>query len=1366
MLRLFEVRRSRRRGRTRSALPPISSAVETLESRTLLSGHATDGGHFHAVFAPGTSDEYVLANSDTPENASNEFRTEPRWSTTATNGGGLGQGDPTVLTWSIVPDGTAIPALSSVVGESADPSDLVTFLGGIYGVTTNDADYTDEPWFTHFDSVFARWSELSGITYVYEPNDDGAAFTDMSSSAPGVLGTRGDVRIGGHYVDGAFGALAYNAFPDHGEMVIDTSDIYFNATSNNSIGLRNVLSHEAGHGIGIHHVESDSANFLMEPSISTSFDGPQLDDVLAVHRLYGDGLEDTAGGNDSFANATSLGPVAAKSLVVAGTSGDTTSVTPSETDFLSIDDDSDVDYFSFSLPAAAEIDFMLDPVGPTYNEGPQGGPQSPFDAQSISDLTLDVLDSDGTTVLASSNFAGVGGSEVIPGFPLGAGTYFVRVSGSADNVQLYRLSIDNDAVSPTGTIAGTKFHDLDGDRFRDPGEPGLPGWTIYVDTNENGVFDEETLGVEPDDFAIGQNLSTIDPNVTLSEVPDVGSPPSSDVFSMNDGSGFASTGTQSFSGTNPYWGDILAARMRMDFHVDVTSVSIDAVAADLFLFGDVGRLQIYDASNNLLGTYTTATLPQGAVETMTLASTTPIAYAIAYGLGSIMYLDNLSYTTEEPSTTTDSSGAYAFADLPNGTYRLGEVPQAGWVQTAPAFGRLFAAVDFSNEILEIDPATGAELNRFAHPGVAASGADGLAFDGTSLFFSDRTTLFELNPNDGSVLDTDTLSAIGVGTHVDALGYFNGQIVASNEVTNELYFIDPASDTLASVVPLHASIDAIGGLTGAPSRGTLFITDLISDVVYEVDPTSGAPLNSFPVTVGPPNEFGLAFVSGSLFVGDTSGDLHAIDPDTGALLGTTSFGFSNDFSALGGDGGADGFRVVSVLGQTVTGVDFGNRLELGPLATEMFVNGGSANRSGISSLTILFDSAVTISAPSALTLFNHTTGLPVVVGSAALQNNGTTEVTWNLNGFDLPDGFYSAELPANAATPTLARTETFFFGKLLGDLDGDGAVNFDDTAPISLNFGTAGGTPFGDGDADGDGDVNFDDTAPISLSFGASLTAPGFDFGDAPETGTSFSTTLANDGARHVASGNTLFLGTTRDVEPDGQPTAGATGDGSDEDGVMIANGGVLETETPVDVEVTASEGGFLNVWIDYNQNGDWRDVGEHVVVDLPLMSGTNTLSLIAPLGTQGVAAARFRLTGTSGYSHSGPAVDGEIEDYMVTIANATGPASDAGAVPTPLFDRSESSNQGALPDVDETLHTASPGQTPLSPQNLSSISSILLAFSRMKRNIVDNGAEMPQDYGTGRFASLIHFALTSSLQDWGVEMRKSSRFLLRRLGRP
>ncbi len=40
-----------------------------------------------------------------------------------------------------------------------------------------------------------------------------------------------------------------------------------------------------------------------------------------------------------------------------------------------------------------------------------------------------------------------------------------------------------------GQIYGVRFNDLDGDGVRDPNEPNLPGWTIFIDSNLNGKLD-------------------------------------------------------------------------------------------------------------------------------------------------------------------------------------------------------------------------------------------------------------------------------------------------------------------------------------------------------------------------------------------------------------------------------------------------------------------------------------------------------------------------------------------------------------------------------------------------------------------------------------------------------------------------------------------------------------------------------------------------------------------------------------------------------------------------------------------------------------------------------------------------------------
>jgi len=42
----------------------------------------------------------------------------------------------------------------------------------------------------------------------------------------------------------------------------------------------------------------------------------------------------------------------------------------------------------------------------------------------------------------------------------------------------------------TGTLAGTVYYDADGSKNQDPREPGLAGWTVYLDKNANGKFDQ------------------------------------------------------------------------------------------------------------------------------------------------------------------------------------------------------------------------------------------------------------------------------------------------------------------------------------------------------------------------------------------------------------------------------------------------------------------------------------------------------------------------------------------------------------------------------------------------------------------------------------------------------------------------------------------------------------------------------------------------------------------------------------------------------------------------------------------------------------------------------------------------------------
>lgn len=178
-----------------------------------------------------------------------------------------------------------------------------------------------------------------------------------------------------------------------------------------------------------------------------------------------------------------------------------------------------------------------------------------------------------------------------------------------------------------------------------------------------------------------------------------------------------------------------------------------------------------------------------------------------------------------------------------------------------------------------------------------------------------------------------------------------------------------------------------------------------------------------------------------------------------------------------------------------------------------------------------------------------------------------------------------------------------------------------------------------------------------------------DHGDAPDgnpAGFNYPTLLINNGARHILNPS-VYMGNLIDVEPDGQPNVGATGDdidlyypssGDDEDGVKFI--GTMFVGKPATVQVTVSVSGFLNAWMDFDQNGDWTAAGEQIFANQPVSAGVNTLSFNVPINAVvGKTYMRFRFNSAGGLSYSGLAMDGEIEDYQVKTCPHWNP------IPTP-----------------------------------------------------------------------------------------------------
>ena len=364
-----------------------------------------------------------------------------RWSSTATDGGTGSEGTPITLTWSFPPDGT--------MTDENESSDLIARLAVIYasqGANTTDLP-ADQPWFSVFTRALDDLSRETGVIFTYEPNDDGASMSQFNN---GIVGTRGDLRFFGANIDGNNNTLAYNYSPGYGDMLIDTNDSFFTNTGSDSKRLRNTVSHEVGHGIGLGHVCPVNNTKLMEPFINLGFDGAQFDDVFSIQLRYGDHLErhnGSEGNNDSPTNATPLTLVTDTPLTIP--------------ERLSLDDSVDVDFFEFTATAGQLLSTTVTPSDESYLEGSQNSDGTCSSGTSIDfsifqDLSLAILDSDKTTVLASNDSGDLGEEETLNySFP-SSGTFYLRVDGdSNDATQIYSLSLNLASPLTTLTLEST-----------------------------------------------------------------------------------------------------------------------------------------------------------------------------------------------------------------------------------------------------------------------------------------------------------------------------------------------------------------------------------------------------------------------------------------------------------------------------------------------------------------------------------------------------------------------------------------------------------------------------------------------------------------------------------------------------------------------------------------------------------------------------------------------------------------------------------------------------------------------------------------------------------------------------------------------
>ncbi|MEX2169834.1 MAG: proprotein convertase P-domain-containing protein [Pirellulales bacterium] len=273
------------------------------------------------------------------------------------------------------------------------------------------------------------------------------------------------------------------------------------------------------------------------------------------------------------------------------------------------------------------------------------------------------------------------------------GTIEITVTPQSGTASLGGLGI---RPAKLGSIEGQKWNDLNGDTVKDSDEPGLEGWTIFLDANGNDVWDNHTQHTVasidiPQDIEnyttvkselLFQGISSIEDvdvalDISHTFVADL-------VVTLISPSGievelFSHVGGQPAGHLDNFHGTILD---------DEATTAITAGTAPYTgRFRPEQSLSILDGED-----------PNG-IWTLEISDTAGVDIGVLNSW-------SITVTGSELFTVTDESGNYSFENLAPGIYDVREVldPESEWVQTvAPVpvtitSGARVTDIDFANWI--------------------------------------------------------------------------------------------------------------------------------------------------------------------------------------------------------------------------------------------------------------------------------------------------------------------------------------------------------------------------------------------------------------------------------------------------------------------------------------------------------------------------------------------------------------------------------------------------------------------------------------------------------------------------------------------
>jgi uncharacterized protein (DUF2141 family) len=296
---------------------------------------------------------------------------------------------------------------------------------------------------------------------------------------------------------------------------------------------------------------------------------------------------------------------------------------------------------------------------------------------------------------------------------------------SSDRAVVRAIEPLESRVLLTGNVFVTVLHDANANGVKDAEEPALQGWTVFIDDNANGVFDEGEL------FAV----TNIDGEATITGIGNG----KEDVREVLEPGWKPTTG----------YSDVQSVNINNNETTDVLFLNVPGSAV-----GTVAGTVWQDVNGN--------------------GTRDPEDVGIPGWTVFIDFNTDRIFQPSEPSAITDASGAYTITDLTPGQYKVREITPTGWdptlgfdaANTVDVRAGRTTTSNFGNfNVASIGSISGTVWNDVNADGARAPGDPGL---GGWTVFLDLNSSGALDPSEPSTL-TDAAGAysfpsVVVGTY--------------------------------------------------------------------------------------------------------------------------------------------------------------------------------------------------------------------------------------------------------------------------------------------------------------------------------------------------------------------------------------------------------------------------------------------------------------------------------------------------------------------------------------------------------------------------------------------------------------------------